>query len=547
MTIRTYIHSSHKRTESSALLDCGATENFMSMDYAKWLRLPIKRLSAPRPLFNVDGTTNRKGDLLFYSDLKMKTGPITKIMRFFLTDLGHHRVILGYPWFAANQPRIDWAKGWIDASHLPVIITPPDLPTLHFPSKPVAYALAESQSQNEPLLAVRVAYPAKRLTLTQGEWATIPQHYRRHARVFSEEVAQRFPDPRIWDHAIDLKPGAPTALPGKIYSLTAQEQDELKKFVIEHTRKGYIRPSKSPYAAPFFFIKKKDGKLRPVQDYQRLNQWTVRNTYPLPLIPQLINKARARALFTKFDVRWGYNNVRIRRGDEWKAAFITNEGLFEPTVMFFGLTNSPATFQMMMNAIFQEEIHEGWLIVYMDDMLIATDDNVTYHRKCVHRVLDKLAHFDLFLKPEKCVFEQKRIEFLGVILQHGTIHMDPTKTQGVADWPQPTTVTDVRSFLGFTGFYRYFIPNYSKIAKPLLLLTRKDMVWEWGEDQKRAFEHLKTLMCRQPVLAQPNYNKSFVVHTDASAYGVGAILVTIMALDSHGLSFSLYLIYLPFT
>jgi len=116
MTIRTYIHSSHKRVESSALLDCGATENFMSMDYAKWLHLPIKRLQAPCPLFNVDGTTNRKGDLLFYSDLKMKTGSVTKIMRFFLTDLGHHRIILGYPWFVANQPRIDWAKGWIDVS-----------------------------------------------------------------------------------------------------------------------------------------------------------------------------------------------------------------------------------------------------------------------------------------------------------------------------------------------------------------------------------------------------------------------------------------------
>jgi len=384
----------------------------------------------------------------------------------------------------ANQPRIDWAKGWIDASHLPVIISPPDLPATQFPPKPTAHVLRQTQPQNEPLLAVRVAYPTKRLTLTQAEWNTIPLHYRRHARVFSEEAAQRFLEPHIWDHAIDLKLGAPNTLPGKIYSLTAQEQDELKKFVIEHTRKGYIHPSKSPYAAPFFFIKKKDGKLRPVQDYQRLNQWMVRNTYPLPLIPQLINKACARALFTKFDIRWGYNNVRIRKGDEWKAAFITNEGLFEPTVMFFRLTNSPATFQMMMNAIFQEELHEGWLIVYMDDMLIATDDNLTYHRKCVHRVLTKLAHFDLFLKPEKCIFEQKRIEFLGVILQHGTIHMDPTKTQGVADWPQPTTMTDVRSFLGFTGFYRYFIPNYSKIAKPLLLLTRKDTVWEWGGDQK---------------------------------------------------------------
>ena len=141
MTIRTYIHSSHKRVESSALLDCGATENFMSMDYAKWLHLPIKRLQAPRPLFNVDGTTNRKGDLLFYSDLKMKTGSIAKTMRFFLTNLGHHRIILGYPWFVANQPRIDWAKGWIDASHLPVIISPPDLPTYRFPLRPTNHEL----------------------------------------------------------------------------------------------------------------------------------------------------------------------------------------------------------------------------------------------------------------------------------------------------------------------------------------------------------------------------------------------------------------------
>ena len=124
MTIRTYIHSSHKRVESSALLNSGATENFMSLDYAKWLRLPVKRLEASQPLFNIDGTTNRKGDLFFYSDLVLKTGPVVKVMRFFLTDLGHHRIILGYPWFTANQPRINWVKGWIDVSHLPVIISP---------------------------------------------------------------------------------------------------------------------------------------------------------------------------------------------------------------------------------------------------------------------------------------------------------------------------------------------------------------------------------------------------------------------------------------
>jgi hypothetical protein len=166
------------------------------------------------------------------------------------------------------------------------------------------------------------------------------------------------------------------------------EQKALLEFVKEQQAKGYIRPSKSPYAAPFFFIKKKDGKLRPVQDYRRLNEWTIKNRYPLPLIPELIVRVQGTKLFTKMDIRWGYNNIRIKSGDEWKAAFITNQGLFKPTVMFFGLTNSPATFQTMMNAIFAPEIAEGWLIVYMDDILIATKDDVKFHEECVHRVLE---------------------------------------------------------------------------------------------------------------------------------------------------------------
>ena len=176
--------------------------------------------------------------------------------------------------------------------------------------------------------------------------------------MFSEQEAQRFPGPRLWDHAIELKKDAPATLPGKIYALTQDEQKALQEFIKEHVQKGYIRPSKSPYAAPFFFIKKKDGRLRPVQDYRCLNEWTIRNRYPLPLISELISRVQGASLFSKFDIHWGYNNVRIKEGEEWKAAFITNQGLFESRVMFFGLTNSPATFQTMMNAIFAEELSQ---------------------------------------------------------------------------------------------------------------------------------------------------------------------------------------------
>jgi hypothetical protein len=354
--------------------------------------------------------------------------------------------------------------------------------------------------------------------------SALPARYKVHAKVFSEEEAQRFPNAREWDHAIDLRKDAPATLPGKIYALTQPEKQALKEFISEHLRKKYIRLSKSPYAAPFFFIKKKDGKLRPVQDYRKLNEWTIKNRYPLPLIPELIARVKDSVIFSKFDVRWGYNNIRIKEGDEWKAAFITNEGLFEPRVMFFGLTNSPATFQTMMNAIFVEELRQGWLTIYMDDILIHTKNDLGYHRARVHQVLLKLRTHDLYLKPEKCAFEMDKIEFLGVILKGGTVQMDPTKTKGIADWKPPQNVRDVRAFLGFTRFYRYFVPNYSKIARPLIELTQKAVPFHWEEDQIKAFETLKTLMCTRPVLRQPDYTKPFFLLTDASAYGVGAVL-----------------------
>ena len=168
-------------------------------------------------------------------------------------------------------------------------------------------------------------------------------------------------------------------------------------------------------ASPFFFVKKKDGKLRPVQDYQKLNEMTIKNCYPLPLISELIDKLTHAKIFSKMDIRWGYNNIRIKEGDEWKAAFRTNQGLFEPLVMFFGLTNSPPTFQTMMNDVFREEIVKGWVVIYMDDILVFSK-NEEDHEKYVGRILQKLREHKLSLKPEKCWFSKKEIEFLGLII-----------------------------------------------------------------------------------------------------------------------------------
>ena len=182
-------------------------------------------------------------------------------------------------------------------------------------------------------------------------FVTVPSAYHDFRDIFEKEDFDKLPDRRPYDHVIELVKGA-RPVDCKVYPLTLSEQEELDEFIEENLRTGRIRPFKSPMASPFFFIKKKDGSLRPVQDYRKLNDMTVKNRYPLPLIQELLDKLKGARYFTKLDVRWGYNNVRIAEGDEWKAAFRTNRGLFEPTVMFFGLTNSPATFQAMMNKLF---------------------------------------------------------------------------------------------------------------------------------------------------------------------------------------------------
>jgi len=171
----------------------------------------------------------------------------------------------------------------------------------------------------------------------------VPPPYRQYSSVFSEEESHRLPAHKPWDHAIDLIPNANTSIRTKVYPMSTNEQEELQHFLEENLEKGYIRPSKSPLSSLVFFIKKTDGKLRFVQDYRKLNEVTVKNRYPLPLVSDIVGRLKGARYFTKFDVRWGYNNVQIKDGDEWKAAFTTNQGLFEPLVMFFGLTNSPAT------------------------------------------------------------------------------------------------------------------------------------------------------------------------------------------------------------
>ena len=308
----------------------------------------------------------------------------------------------------------------------------------------------------------------------------VPEALHDYLDVFDENKADRFPASRPWDHKIKLKEGfEPKSF--KKYNLTPEEQKELDQWLKENLEKGYIWPSQSPMASPFFYVKKKDGRLRPCQDYRYLNDWTVKNAYPLPLISELTDKLAGTKYFTKLDVRWGYNNIWIKDGDQWKAAFKTNKGLFEPTIMFFGLCNSLATFQSMMDSIFEDLIEGCIVIIYMDDIFLFAKTSLELENN-TKQALQRLKENDFFLKPGKCEFCKTKIEWLGMIIEEGKISMDPGKVKGISEWPSLTTVKQTRGFLGFGNFYRRFIRHFSEIAKPLNDLLKKDQKFEWTTD-----------------------------------------------------------------
>jgi hypothetical protein len=372
------------------------------------------------------------------------------------------------------------------------------------------------------MVSRRLAEAFAKTSKPKGFKDIVPTSLHTYADVFSETAFDSLPERCKWDHAIELE-REPSPGFRKVYPMTLTEQTEMDAFLEEALATGRIRQSKSPLGALVFFIKKKDGKLRFVQDYRALNAITRKNRYLLPLIDNLIHRLKDAHYFTKLDVRWGYNNVRIREGDEWKAAFRTNRGLFEPLVMYFGLTNSPATFQTMMNEIFQDLINEGVVSVYLDDILIFTN-SLEEHRRITCLVLDRMREHKLYLRPEKCEFEKVRIEYLGVIISHNKVEMDPVKIAGVVDWPTPSNKKEVQSFVGFVNFYRRFIPGFSHHARALFDLTMKDVRFIWGLPQEDSFMKLKELVTSAPVLVLPNDDLPFRLEADGSGISTGAVL-----------------------
>jgi len=272
-----------------------------------------------------------------------------------------------------------------------------------------------------------------------------------------------------------------------------------------------------------FFIKKKDGSLRLVQDYRALNAVTVKNRYSLSLISELVSQLCRAKYFTKLDVWWGFNNVHIKPGDEWKTAFHTNCSLFEPLVMFFGMTNSPATFQTMINDIFRTLIAKEIVVVYLDDILIFTRTEEE-HERAVQRVLEVLAEHKLFLRLEKYEFHQKEIKYLRLVISENKVVIDLVKVAGVRDWSTPENRTDVQAFIGFINFHHRFIRDFLTIARPLFDLTCSDQAWNWDAKEQEAFEGPKMTVITALVLVSPQDSEPFCIEADSSNFASRAVL-----------------------
>ena len=411
-----------------ALIDSGAGGNFIHSRVVNQKKLSTTTLVVPLQAYNVDGTPNSNGIISEVFDTEVDFGDHTEEVRFYVSGLGKQDLILGYPWLKMSSPTIDWSipsVSWpsLSVNSNEVEISPEIDEVEDFVEEELSVEI-NSKNSTSQILAWKSEEDVEKKKLPKEQ--LVPSEYHDFLHLFDKKTSERFPKSTVYDHKIELKEGfIPKTT--KLYPLTVKEDEVAKRFVEDNLRKGYIRPSESPMTSGFFFVGKKEaGELRPCQDYKYLNDWTIKNRYPLPLVTDLMDKLKDAKYFTKLDVRAGYNNVRIREGDEWKAAFKTKYGSFEPLVMFFGMTNSPATFQHMMDTIFQPYIDMGWLIDYIDDLLIfaRTKEELAERTRLV---LKKIEENDLYLKPEKAEFCVQQLVYLGIIIEPRKISMDPAK------------------------------------------------------------------------------------------------------------------------
>ena len=510
---------------AAAMLDTGATTNFMSCSFARSHNLVPKIIS---PL-SVKIANGEKYVCDSVVTVPLKIGRYREKITFVLIDLFKYDVVLGMPWLFSVDACISCSSRLVkiklngttfdlcpNAAQRPVA---PSLMSLNAVKKAVKH-----RTHDLFVVYVSTADPPKNEMVSEHMRAA--QLLIDFQDVFPDDLSD-LPVKRSVVHEINVPSNAqPARKPA--YRLSFAEEEEVKKRIAELLASNHIQPSQSPWAAPVLFAKKKDScpgtaGLRFCIDYRGLNNVTEDDTYPLPVAENLFARLRGATVFSKLDLRSGYYQVQIKPEDVPKTAFITRYGLFEFVVMPFGLKNAPATFMRLMNNVLKDFI-DVFVVVYLDDILIFSK-NEKDHEGHLRRVLMKLREHKLFAKRSKCAFFKEEIEFLGHVVSAAGVSMEEEKVQAILEWPLPTTVTQVRAFLGLANYYRSFVYRFGHFAAPLTDLTKKDQAFHWGEQHQSSFEALKTAVTTAPVLALHDHTKDNYLYTDASDLAYGAVLM----------------------
>lgn len=528
--------------EVRLFVDSGAERCFIDEKFVGEMGIQLVELKTPMYLVMADGSRSSQPVIKHETvPLQLQVNNHLETIVFLVAKLSCP-IIIGHSWLKLHNPDINWETGAIKfgsefCSDNCNITVRPRKKTAEVDLKEVCIrdtqldvllsSINIDDSIDDCIHTCSLESHVYPLVESKPEDSgnVLPQEISDFADVFEVKTSDTLPPHRSYDCEIQINPNSKPPV-GRLYSQTVEETEIMKGWIDENLKKGFIRPSSSPFAAPCFFVRKpdwtNDKKLRLCMDYRGLNSVTVKDRYPIPLISDMIRTLANGKVFTTLDLQGAYNLLRMKSGHEKYTAFNTKFGQFEFLVMPFGLCNAPAAFQKMMNDMFKDKIGT-YVLVYLDDIVIYSK-NLDDHWQHVRAVLQVLRENKLYCNLKKSQFAKTEISYLGHIISDMAVKMDPRKIKAVMEWPTPKCVKDTQSFVGFTNYYRRFIKNFAQLMTPLTRLLRKDETFIWSSDCQRSFEQIKLLFSSSPLLCHPDENKPFVLEVDASDFGVGGVL-----------------------